>query len=81
MDARPVTCVLNPTSLKLYFRTVVGEGRLDREGRKELGKKYFLDPKQYRRISPPSLEETKLHTIDSREYGLLSEKLLHSHRY
>ena len=80
VDAREVTCVLHPSSLKLYFRVVLGEGKLDKEGRKDLGKKYFLDSKQYRRLCPPSLEEMKLHYIDSREYGLLSEKLLHSHR-
>ena len=28
-----------------------------------------------------SLEETRLHSIDNREYGLLSEKLLHAHRF
>ena len=80
MDNREVTCVLHKSSLKLYFKVVVGEGKLDKDGRKDLTKKYFLNPKQYRRLGPPSLEETKLHYIDSREYGLLSEKLLHSHR-
>ena len=57
---------------------MVGEGKLDREGRKDLGRKYFLDPKQFRKVSPPSLEKTRLHSIDKREYGLLSEKLLHA---
>ena len=27
------------------------------------------------------LWETRLHSIDNREYGLLSEKLLHAHRF
>ena len=81
VDAREVTCVLNNFSFKLYFRTMVGDGRLDREGRKDMGKKYFLGRKQFQKLTPPSLQETRLHCIDNKEYGILSEKLLHCHRY
>ena len=79
VDNREVTCILNKESLKLYFKTIVGDGKLDREGRKELSMKYFMGSKQYHKLSPPSLEETRLHCIDKKEYGLLSEKLLFSH--
>ena len=79
IDAKDVTCVLSKPSLKLYFDTVVGEGRLDREGRRELGNKYYLHPKTYRKIAPPTLEGTKLHTLDGKEYGTLSEKAHRAH--
>ena len=80
VDERPVTCVLNKTSLKLYFSTMLGEGRLDREGRKELAKRYYLAPKQFRKLTLPTLQDTKLHVVEDMEFGLLTDKLLHSHR-
>ena len=56
-------------------------GKLDRDGREELRDKYYLSPRQYNRLLPPTLESSRLHMIGSQTYGGLSEKLLAIHRY
>ena len=38
-----------------------------------------MHPKTYRKIAPPTLEGTKLHTLDGKEYGTLSEKAHRAH--
>ena len=80
VDARDVTCVLNSETLQLYFKTMVGEGKLDRDGADDIRNKYYLSSKQFNRLSPPSLSGTKLHMINNMEFGGLSEKLYHIHR-
>ena len=39
VDAKEVTCVLSKGSLRLYFHTMVSDGRLDCEGKKALASK------------------------------------------
>ena len=43
--------------------------------------KYYLGNKGHVKMSPPSLEGTRLHFVGELEFGKLSERLLNVHRY
>ena len=58
----------------------MADWKLDREGRKALADKYCLSPKQFRKLTPPSLEGTRLYCIGDLKFGRLSERLLKVHR-
>ena len=60
IDQREVTLKIKPSIVKLWFDVLLGEGRWDREARKELASKYFLSEDQYNRLSPPDLSQTRL---------------------
>ena len=45
MDQKDVTLHLKSSILNLYFETIVGEGRWDKEDKKNLGTKYYLSDK------------------------------------
>ena len=81
VDAREVSCVIHKKTLDLYFKGILEDRKLDREGRNALSERYFLSPKQFQKLSPPTLEGTRLHFIGDMEFGKLSEKLLNLHRY
>ena len=50
IDEKEVTLHLRSSILNLYFNTLIGEGRWDKEARQHLNKKYFLSDTQYDRI-------------------------------
>ena len=66
-------------SLNCLFR--MGDGHLLKEGADKLRDKYFLEPRKYNRLAPPTLFDTKLFSIQNMEFKGLSEKLLNIHRY
>ena len=55
VDKREVTLKLQSSILNLYFNTVIGEGRWDKDARKDLANKYYLSEGQFERLSPPDL--------------------------
>ena len=75
IDEKDVTLSLSKRSEKLYFSTVLGRGKFDREGREKIRDKYYLGPKQYTKFSPPDLLDTKLHIIESMDFSGLSQRL------
>ena len=75
IDEKDVTLSLSKRSEKLYFSTVLGRGKFDREGREKIRDKYYLAPRQYTKFSPPDLMDTKLHIIESMDFSGLSQRL------
>ena len=70
---------MSDLSIILVF-TRLGLGRLDRDGRDSMKSKYYLSARQFNRLSPPTLEGSRLHVINDMEFGGLSDKLLKIHR-
>ena len=64
VDKKEVTLHLKTSVVKLYFETVVGEGRWDKEARQQLDSKYYLDEPQHDLLKPPDLSQTRLHFIE-----------------
>ena len=58
----------------------LGDGRLLKKGAEKLQKNYWLSVKQYHQLSPPTLDDTKLHFLNDQEVGGLSERFLAIHR-
>lgn len=58
----------------------LGDGKLLKKGAEKLQLSYWLSVKQYHRLSPPSLDDTKLHFLNDQEVGGLSERFLAIHR-
>ena len=75
IDKKDVTLKLSKRTEKLYFSTVLGRGKFDREGREKIRDKYFLGPRQYSKFNPPDLLNTKLHIVESMDFSGLSQKL------
>ena len=59
-----------------YFDSIVGEGTFNKDAREELEDKYWLDQKQYKRMAPPDLSQTKLHMVDNLDFSGLSNTLM-----
>ena len=55
VDDKDVTLTLNKQTVKLYFTTVLGRGKFDRDGRDKMRDKYYLDPHVFDKFSPPDL--------------------------
>ena len=96
IDTIDVSCVLHPETIKFYFKRMyvfvrhwpslicyfrLGDGKLLKEGAEKLRDKYYLSPRQFHRLAPPSVEGTKLHFLNNLEFGGLTEKLHHIHRW
>ena len=75
IDQKEVTLSLSKRTEKLYFSTVLGRGKFDREGREKIRDKYYLGPKQFSKFNPPDLMDTKLHIVESMDFSGLSNKL------
>ena len=75
IDQKEVTLALSKRTEKLYFSTVLGRGKFDREGREKIRDKYYLGPKQYAKFNPPDLLDTKLHIVETMDFSGLSQKL------
>ena len=75
IDQKEITLSLSKRTEKLYFSTVLGRGKFDREGREKIRDKYYLGPKQYAKFNPPDLLDTKLHIVESMDFSGLSQKL------
>ena len=80
VDKREVTLKLQSSILNLYFNTVIGEGRWDKDARKDLANKYYLSEGQFERLSPPDLSQTRLHFIEGFDMSGLSNTLHQLHR-
>ena len=80
VDDKAITLSLDKQTVKLYFSTVLGRGKFDRDGRDKMRDKYYLDSKQYDKFSPPDLLGTKLHLLEGLDFSGLSSRLhvLHS---
>ena len=79
VDDKDVTLTLNKQTVKLYFTTVLGRGKFDRDGRDKMRDKYFLDPHVFDKFSPPDLLGTKLHLLDGLDFSGLSTRLQVTH--
>ena len=79
VDDKPVTLSLDKQTVKLYFSTVLGRGKFDRDGRDKMRDKYYLGSKQYDKFSPPDLLGTKLHLLEGLDFSGLSSRLFVTH--
>ena len=79
IDEKDITLSLSKRSEKLYFSTVLGRGKFDREGREKIRDKYYLSPKQFAKFNPPDLMDTRLHIVESMVFSGLSLKLQKLH--
>ena len=78
-DSREVTCTINKATFNHYFKTIIHDGHLLKEGADKLRDKYYLDSRQYNHLSPPTLHQTKLHSIQRMKFcGLSGETLQHT---
>ena len=76
---KAITLSLDKQTVKLYFSTVLGRGKFDRDGRDKMRDKYCLDSKQYEKFSPPDLLGTKLHLLEGLDFYGLSSRLQVTH--
>ena len=74
-----MTLSLAKQSVKLYFETVLGRGKFDKEGREKMRDKYYLTVKQFEKFAPPDLMGTKLHVLDGLDFSGLSSRLQTTH--
>ena len=79
VDDKAITLSLDKQTVKLYFSTVLGRGKFDRDGRDKMRDKYYLDSKQYEKFSPPDLLGTKLHLLEGLDFYGLSSRLQVTH--
>ena len=79
VDDKAITLSLDKQTVKLYFSTVLGRGKFDRDGRDKMRDKYCLDSKQYEKFSPPDLLGTKLHLLEGLDFYGLSSRLQVTH--
>ena len=79
-DAKEVKCKLANAMINHYFDSIVGEGTFNKDAREELEDKHWLDQKQYKRMAPPDLSQTKLHMVDNLDFSGLSNTLILVHR-
>ena len=47
IDQKSITLSLSKRPERLYFSTVLGRGKFDRDGREKIRDKYYLAPKQF----------------------------------
>ena len=79
IDKKDVTLHIRSSILNLYFETLVGEGRWDKDAKKDLVNKYYLTDKQFDILSPPALSQTRLHFIEGWDLSGLSDTLHQIH--
>jgi hypothetical protein len=79
IDAPEEKLVLQSPTVAMYFRDLLGQGKLDKDSAKELRKKYYMGDKSYKALAPPTLSDTKLHMIQTHEAGGVYNKFLGIH--
>ena len=79
IDAHEETLVIQAPTVQMYFKELLAHGRLDKDSSKKLRKKYYLGEKNYKALAPPTLSDTKLHMIQSREAGGIFNRFLTIH--
>ena len=79
IDAPEEKLVLQAPTVAMYFRDLLGQGKLDKDSAKELRKKYYMGDKSYKALAPPTLSDTKLHMIQTHEAGGVYNKFLGIH--
>ena len=79
IDAPEEKLVLQVPTVQMYFRELLGHGKLDKDSAKKLRKKYFMGDKGYKALAPPMLSNTKLHMIQSHEAGGVFNRFLGIH--
>ena len=80
-DAHDVKLVIQPETFDMYFSDLLGDGKLDIQSARELYKKYYVSESDYKRLSPPTLSDTKLNIIQKHAAGGIYNKLqgIHNH--
>ena len=79
IDAPEEKLVLQSPTVQMYFRELLGHGKLDKDSAKKLRKKYYMGDKGYKALAPPTLSDTKLHMIQSHEAGGVYNRFLGIH--
>ena len=72
--------MLSPLIISYNHIPIVGDGKLDHDGREELRNKYFLSEKQFQKLAQPDMVGTKLHMLEGFYFSGLSDRLLNIHR-
>ena len=68
LDKKETTLTLLPSTIKFFFKTVMKEGELTKEGREELAEKYHLEAKQFEKIKAQKLDDTALFRLGDKEF-------------
>ena len=71
--------MLQPPTVQMYFRELLGHGKLDKDSAKKLRQKYYMGDKGYKALAPPTLSDTKLHMIQTHEAGGVYNRFLGIH--
>ena len=78
-DRKEVSLSLDPESIAMYFKTVLGCGDMDKKASKRLRDRYYLSESQYKKLAPPDLSGTRLHVVKNLDFSALSAKLAALH--
>ena len=78
VDAPEVKLVLRKETINLYFEELLSHGKLDKEAALMLSKKYYMGEEAFKLLAAPTLNDTKLHSIQSDAGGIYT-KLLSIH--
>ena len=79
IDAPEEKLVLQAPTVQMYFRELLGHGKLDKDSVKKLRLKYYMGDKGYKALAPPTLSNTKLHMIQTHEAGGVYNRFLGIH--
>ena len=79
IDAPEEKLVLQAPTVQMYFRELLGHGKLDKDSAKKLRQKYYMGDKGYRALAPPTLSNTKLHMVQTHEAGGIYNRFLGIH--
>ena len=78
-DRKEVSLSLDPESIAMYFKTVLGCGDMDKKASERLRDRYYLSESQYKKLAPPDLSGTRLHVVKNLDFSALSGKLAALH--
>ena len=75
VDAPEIKLILRKETINLYFEELLSHGRLDKEAALLLSKKYYMGEEAFKLLAPPTLSDTKLHSIQTDAGGIYNRLL------
>ena len=78
-DRKEVSLALDPESISMYFKTVLGTGDFDKKAAERMRDRYYLSEAQFKQLAPPDLTGTRLHVVKNLDFSALSAKLAALH--
>ena len=78
-DKLEVTLPLQMRTIEMYFESIVADGRMSAEAAKDFKERYHVSDANYERLAAPGLGNTKLFSIENRDYSGFYIRLLSLH--